>query len=99
MLGKISKKELFTLYSNWEPKVLIIDLVNRGLIELIELFYSAKELAAMHPESGSDSEEEFTLLRADSIQTSDTEECEELLMPEGSASIRMYDMQNGGSKK
>lgn len=53
----------------------------------------------MHPdEDSSDEEEEFTLLRADSIQTSETES-DELLMPEGSTSIMMYDMHNGKNKK
>lgn len=52
----------------------------------------------MHPDSDSDSEEEFTLLRADSIQTSDTEDCDELLIPDGSTAIRMHDMHNGRRK-
>jgi len=53
----------------------------------------------MHPDSDSDSEEaEFTLMRADSIQTSDTEDGEELLLPEGSTVIRMSDMRNGSKK-
>ena len=57
---------------------------------------SAKELAAQHPDSGSSSEEEeFTLLRADSIQTSDTEESDELLIPDGSTAVKMRDMSNG----
>ncbi|XP_067934969.1 G protein-activated inward rectifier potassium channel 3-like isoform X2 [Watersipora subatra] len=60
---------------------------------------SAKELAAMHPDSDSNSEEEFTLLRADSIQTSETEEGDELLLPDNSTAIRMYDMHNGRNKK
>ena len=60
------------------------------------LYCSAKELAAQHPDSGSSSEEEeFTLLRADSIQTSDTEESDELLIPDGSTAVKMRDMSNG----
>lgn len=50
----------------------------------------------MHPDSDSASEEEeYTLMRANSIQTSETEDSDELLLPDGSVGIRMSDLHNG----
>lgn len=56
--------------------------------------FSAKDLALQRNSSDESSgEEEFTLFRADSIQTSDTEESDVLLVTDGGCAVEMFDME------
>jgi len=55
----------------------------------------------MSPDSESDDSngQEFTLLRADSVQTSDAEESDVMLIPDGATAVRMHKLSPNGDDR